>query len=83
MTPSQLKAHVDATGSYYFSRETLRFFGDTMRNFAVYGPKDVTQRDGTKVKAWQLWRKRATKLAAGHVAYFDTTTYEHVSAARG
>lgn len=35
MTPSELKHKIEQTGEepYFFTRETMRFFGDTMANF--------------------------------------------------
>jgi hypothetical protein len=56
MTPSELKYQHENhnPSSYFFSRNTMRFFGDTMRNFGV-------RNGGT---AWILYTKRPTK--AGH-----------------
>lgn len=34
-TPSQLKGFVNNSGSYYFERKTMKFFGDTMRNYGI------------------------------------------------
>ena len=38
MTPTQLKRHVEKARhkSYFFSRETMKFFGDTMKKVKVY-----------------------------------------------
>ena len=33
MTPSELKSKVAATGSNYFDRNAMKFFGDTMSNY--------------------------------------------------
>lgn len=56
MNASQLKYkheqhHPD---SYFFTRKTMKFFGDTMKNFGVYscGPY------------WALYRKRNTSKGA-------------------
>lgn len=52
MTPSQLKQlheHHDPD-SYFFSRKTMSFFGDTMRNFGVFRIGEY----------WVLYRKSAT-----------------------
>ena len=35
MTPSELKYNVEETGSHYFERSSMKFFGDTMRNYGV------------------------------------------------
>lgn len=69
-TASQLRAAVEAAGHepYFFTRETMRFFGDTMRN---YGVRDA----GT---AWELYRRRAVKHGLRSSAYFDKITLERV-----
>ena len=72
MTPSQLKAHVEARGSHYFTRQNMRFAGDTMRN---YGVRAATI-NGAQV--WELYRKRAVKRGMKHSAYFDAQTFERV-----
>lgn len=33
MTPSELKYQVEQTGSNFFDRKTMKFFGDTMKNY--------------------------------------------------
>lgn len=35
MTPSELKANVEIRGSYFFTRKSMKFFGDTMKNYGV------------------------------------------------
>lgn len=35
-TPAAIRAAVVATGSHFFDRDTMRFFGDTMRNFGAF-----------------------------------------------
>ena len=37
-----IKLSLDANGSYFFSRETMRFFGDSMRSFDTILDGDVT-----------------------------------------
>ena len=49
---SEIRARVIDSGSHYFDRATLRFFGETMRNF-VAGPvredgKQYVYRNGGK-----------------------------------
>ena len=34
-TLSEIKAANERAGNYFFSRDTMKFFGDTMRSFAV------------------------------------------------
>jgi hypothetical protein len=76
MTAAGLKALYkrNAPEGHFFDRATMRFFGDSMRNFGV--------RDGGKVKTagengieeaevWELIRKRPVQCGRhGHLAYF-------------
>lgn len=52
MSPSELKYNYETNnpGHYFFSRKTMKFFGDTMANFGVYS-------DGA---TWVLYRKKPT-----------------------
>jgi len=63
---SELKAlhEFHNPSSYFFSRKSMKFFGDTMRNYGVYDGGD----------AWILYTKKPTK--AGMRSYrFDKTTF--------
>ena len=68
MTPSELKYHVEATGSKFFSHRTMRFFGDTMRNFAVFDAGGQ----------WGLRRKKPVKNGLRETHYFDKLTFKEV-----
>lgn len=72
MTPSQLKYHVEDTGSQFFTRSSMRFFGDTMRN---YGCRQ-TVLNGQPV--YELYRRRPVKHGLKSSAYFDATTFQRV-----
>ena len=72
MTPSELKHHVEATGSNYFSRASMRFFGDTMRN---YGCRSAMVGD---IECWELWRKHATSYGLQASVYFCKKTFKRV-----
>ena len=71
MTPSQLKAAVEAAGheSHFFDRSAMKFFGDTMRNYGVrstvitcnYNEHGQYVEAGVQVEVWELYRKRAVK----------------------
>jgi hypothetical protein len=55
------------TAPYYFTRNTLRFFGQTLRDFSVY------KMDGGKT--WKIvaeMRDYRGKLMGHSVRYFDT-----------
>lgn len=70
MTPSQLRYLVESTGSNHFTRDSMRFFGDTMRNYGVRRCTVVT-RDGERLTVWQLYRRRPVKHGNRSPAYFD------------
>lgn len=71
MTPVELKRlheeHIK--GSFFFCRDTMRHWGDTMRNFHVTDGGDV----------WVLARVRPTKSAkAGPFAMFSKADFRRV-----
>lgn len=68
MTPSQLKTEYERLhpDNYFFTRDTMRFFGDTMRNYGV-------RNAGTH---WELYRKRPVKHGLCSSAYFDKVTLD-------
>jgi hypothetical protein len=69
MTPSELKARVEqGQDRYFFTRDTMKFFGDTMRNYSVRDLGNV----------WELYRKRPVKHGLQSSAYFDKQTFQRV-----
>ena len=88
MTPSQLKAAVEAAGHapFFFSRDAMRFFGDTMSNYGVRSATVVSNYDldskyvegGIEREVWELYRKRAVKHGLKSSAYFDKETFKKV-----
>ena len=77
MTASRLKMEVEAAGHspHFFTRETMRFFGDTMRNYGVRGPVEIETWSGA-AKCWELYRRRPVKHNQTGSAYFDCETFE-------
>jgi len=67
MTKSDLKYHVTQTGSFFFDRKSMQFFGDTMANYGVRS---------YNTELWELYRKHAVKHGLKDSAYFDKITYE-------
>lgn len=71
MTPSELKRQIEEHGHepYFFSRDTMRFFGDTMANYGV-----------RKYNAdiLELYRKRPVKHGLKDSAYFCAKTFKRV-----
>lgn len=77
ITPSQLKHHVENAGGNFFSRDSMKFFGDTMQNYTVTGPVSIeTWSEDQPVLCWQLNRRRPVKHGLDTPAFFDCTTYE-------
>lgn len=79
MTASDLKYHVQQTGSNFFDRSSMKFFGDKMANYYVSAnPVNITTSSGVKHTCWELTRVRPVKMGLQAPAYFDWTTYERV-----
>lgn len=81
-TASDLKAFVESSGNcpYFFDRKTMKFFGDTMRNYGVRGPVDVETYSQGVVKCWELYRRHPVKHGLQDSAYFDCETFARVHA---
>lgn len=88
MTPSELKYHVESTGreAHFFTRKTMKFFGDTMRNYGVrratilanFDAEGNYFPDGVERDVWVLYRRRAVKHGNQKSAYFDAKTFHRV-----
>ena len=76
MTASGLKKLYETNNprGYFFCRNTMRFFGDTMGNFGVRDAGKIRAGYGKgieEVDAWELYRKRPVQGGLhGHTAYF-------------
>ena len=70
MTSSKLKYLVENSGNepYFFTKDTMKFFGDTMKN---YGVKDAGN-------CWELYRKHPVEHGRQHSDYFDKITFQRV-----
>lgn len=88
MTPSELKYNVEKTGSYFFSRDAMKFFGDTMKNYGCRSAVVRTNWDendnyvdgeGVTVDCWCLYRKRPVKCGMQSSAYFRKDNHEHIT----
>jgi hypothetical protein len=79
MTVSGLKALYERgnPGGHFFDRDTMRFFGDTMRNFGVADGgkvKTMTAEGIAEAEVWDLYRKRPVHGGLhGHCRYFRKT----------
>jgi hypothetical protein len=76
MTASALKYLYERNNpdGHFFDRDTMRFFGDTMRNFGVLDGgkvKTFTENGIEEVEVWELYRKRPVKCGLhGFCHYF-------------
>jgi hypothetical protein len=77
MTASKLKYLYTQNnpGGHFFDRDTMRFFGDSMRNFGVRDGgtvKAMTESGTEEVEVWELHRKRPVKGGLrGFCRYFS------------
>jgi hypothetical protein len=73
MTPSELKYQHELHNpeSYFFERKTMRFFGDTMKN---YGVRRIS------ANTVELYRKKPVKHGLQTSAFFNTITYKKEAA---
>lgn len=86
MNASDLKYHVEQTGSNFFDRNSMKFFGDRMSNYGVretevttnYDASDNYVENGVTVKVWELYRKHPVKHGLQKSSYFDKTTFARV-----
>lgn len=76
-TKSDLKKELTAQGSYFFTRSTMRFFGDTMQNYSLSSTV-VTNRNRKIVDVWKLSRKKPVKCGLQKPTYFDKVTLNRV-----
>lgn len=69
MTPSQLKYNYEnKKNGYFFTRDTMKFFGDTMKNYGVRTHDDC----------YELYRKSPVKHGIIDSAYFDKITFDRM-----
>lgn len=71
MTSSELKRLVELSGNnrYFFTRKTMQFFGDTMRNYGVTTDTITTPSDEV-VDVYVLYRRKPVKHGLQGNAYF-------------
>lgn len=93
MTPSELKANVTANNeeSHYFTRATMKYFGDTMANYGVRSAVVTSNYDangdyvsgaGVEVEVWELYRKRPVKHGLKDSTYFAKDDFRRVYTAK-
>lgn len=86
MTASDLKfCHERAQpGSYFFTRKTMSFFGDTMKNYGVRAqPVQVkTYSEEEPVLCWELYRRRPVKHGLSDSAFFAVDDFRRIHPAK-
>ena len=80
MTPSELKSNIikREPNSHYFDRKTMRFFGDTMRNYGVRKTAIVGHYDPLPVEVWELYRKRPVNHGVKSSAFFRVSDFQQI-----
>ena len=69
MTPSELKHNVEqGRDRFFFTRDPMKFFGDTMKNYGVRDNGDT----------WELYRKHPVMRGIQSSAYFAKETYKQI-----
>jgi len=70
MTIYELKWAVEniAKNQYFFSRKTMSFFGDTLKNLGVIDNGD----------AWKVYRRKPVKHGLQNSFHFDKITFKQV-----
>ena len=87
-TARDLKTMVEKTGSYFFTRKAMHFFGDTMANYYVpvkNGTAAIVQvktPSGIMHNCYALQRRHPVKHGLSDTAYFDIDTFERVLKAK-
>lgn len=73
-TSSDLKYAVEQSGneSLFFTRDTMKFFGDTMRNYGI------RHRTINEQPVIELYRRKPVKHGLKDSAYFDPATFKRI-----
>lgn len=90
-TASDLKYAIENAGheSHFFTRKTMSFFGDTMRNYGVrktmirstYDSEgNYIGHDGAMIEVYEIYRRKPVKHGLCSSAYFDVSTFKRVFA---
>jgi len=89
MTTAELKYNVEqGQDRHFFTRDTMRFFGDTMSNYGVRDGGTIPYHwddEGNNyseiprtIEVWELYRKHPVKHGLSDSAYFDKKTFKRV-----
>lgn len=65
--------------NYFFDRKSMKFFGDTMANYAVSSKTvSIKTYSGNLVECWELLRKRPVNMGLQSPSFFDINTFERI-----
>lgn len=77
MNLSTLVQKVRETGNTYFDKEEMRYFGDTITNFACNGEtQHVVDILDNECTVYEVYRKRPNGRGLTDSVYFDSETFE-------
>lgn len=76
MNKSELRQNVINTGSHFFDYKTMKFFGDTMKNYGLRSAKI------DNVDVWELYRIHKVKHGLQKSAYFRQDNFKQVYTGR-
>lgn len=79
MTASELKFKHETNhpDSKFFTKNNMKFMGDTMSNYGVRSAiVDTCTRSG--IECWELYRKRPVKCNVQASSYFSKETFEFI-----
>ena len=71
MTIYEIKKRTQETTPYYFTRQTLKFFGQTLKDFRVY-----KQLDGRYMLTAPIKNKHTGEVRGKTIRYFNPLTNE-------
>ena len=74
MTASELKYQTRDTEPHFFTHKTMKFFGDTMRNYGTRSAVIDTYCE-TGVECWELYRRHAVRHGLQDSAYFRKSDF--------
>ena len=85
MTASEIKYQYQSRDNgYYFDRDSMKFFGDTMSNYYVPAATvEIETWSGEKHTCYELQRRRPVKHGLTKSAYFDVETFDVVLSKEG
>ncbi len=78
LSAHELKYKVESyrPNSVFFSRQNMKFSGDTMKNYGCRGPITILSISGELKLVYELYRRKPVKHGLKDSAYFCTETFQ-------